>query len=448
MACAPKEVRTLVKLLGPGAAGKSTLVKCVRMAMAEDQGTPCTFEEGEKEHKRLAMEKNAIESILRLCERARALFPELSNVKELKDKMDKLTGKKNWTRITTDQAELIVELWGEQVIKDTWEQRHTFLINSNTSYLLPKVCDFIKGGYVVTDEDILQAREETKRGEEFIIRLKDAEMSDCTTCCTGKMHKVPCSLNILDMGGQDYHKEANEKTSIFHEYKAQASIIFLVVPLGDLRQQLKPGVTEALLLLDNELGDKGNSNRNFVVFLNKFDLFQDAIKAAGKGAMQGWLASAKSAARTQKNEELAKLFAEQEASLAALNVGEGDAAASNCRKWFQDCIVNKIVSRHRRVDKDGMAEHGSFQGSIDTFATVAVVFEEGLKEALIEAVKMVREVLSRDLGFLDSAKQCEVGNPVHAAAAGPEKSKAQANPAKRQSVMVSFGDSYGRGEFD
>ena len=487
--CKDKEKRTLVKLMGPGGSGKSTLTKCIRMAMAELRGSPFSFDEREKKHKKLVMESNAIESTLILCARARALFPsECAAEPDLAAKMDKLSGQPAWTRITRAEAEMISALWNSKLIQDTWAQRQNFTINSNTAYLLSKVLEFGgKDGYAVTAQDVLETREETKLGEEFQIEMPTELILDCGGCCTGKRRPQDQRLCILDVGGQQYHQRANEASPIYREYTRNASIIFVVVPLGDVAQRVSEsgggggggdggggggggvvgaGLADALLLLDGCLCAPGNEHRNVVVFLNKLDLFEAAVGGSGGGAggaVAQWLESAKAylpvaaaaaataasasgpsgaaaAAAAGRGEdpkqqiqkratELVELLAAHASAARALKSGDVVAAQA-----FFTTLIRAVETRHRRTDSDGDALPNSFAGSLRVFATTATRYTDGLREALQGACKEVSSVLLREIGIMSSAA---VENPVNP---GPKG-------AKRGSVF-GMGDSYGKSEFE
>lgn len=400
-------VDSLSQMRGPGASGKSTLVKCIRKAMADRRDQPETFGGKEKAEVYGEMQKNVIESIQKLCRYARKNLPEESapstdglNDEEkaakgeaanaFKEKVDQVLSVENWQRITTKQADLIAELWAEKAIEEAWAKRHSYQINSNTDYFLSKVREIVRDGYVVTDSDILQVRAETKAGTIYTVDLESEELIasivNCFNCCACKKVVQTRALKILDAGGQEYHQQANEANETWRYYKHNATIIFFVVPLGDIAQEsgttgttdVKTGaaLTESLLLLDTLLGEESNKNTKFVVCLNKFDLFVSAMADKGKGKeiIRKWLLSAVDVAReNNQRPELAKLFAE----LAGRRSSEGEGASlldaipdrdSDLVTFFDERVVRGVVKLNQYKDMESIRKvRSNGDGNIDRY---------------------------------------------------------------------------------
>ena len=320
-------------MFGPGLAGKSTVVKAVRIIYS---GKP--FEEFIADQRDLVaklIRKNIVESVNVLCEQAEKLFPAefAALIKDLQ--LNLISRKALSVDFTSKQAKIIQALWNSELGQKVWSQREEYEIHDNTIKYLPK-CDVVsKDDYSPTQEDYLLAREETKL------------LTRCTVELPKKDGKESL-LEIMDCGGQTNHQEIYKGNPLFKEFSQEACLLFLVIPVGDLLDERRTAcVTKGLRILQSLLSTNAkdrNKEADFkrkvvVVFLNKMDKLNAAVDKMGASPLlEYW-----------HNAALNNLGSKEADLINAINSSRRDVGG--VEDYFNK-VVNFIIKQHRPTSND------------------------------------------------------------------------------------------------
>jgi GTPase SAR1 family protein len=290
-------------MFGPGNAGKTTLVKALRLGLC----TAPAFSPEELTHFRNVAIANIIESTTILLGQANIMDPIVHMDPmyiELKESLNKETLdlkeiiEDNWEIITQRQAYIIETFWKSKFCANLWKRKREFNVhmNDNTSHFLPRasmICDRTK---MLSNADILMVREETKLLSQYELKTSSSFLG---------------TISILDQGGQENHQEEYERkdSKLFQKYVDGSDFLFVVIPIGDLLEEEKSGsIVKGLRLLNSLLETSSKVNKpslslcpsevlyatfkttGIVVILNKVD----KLTVVTDGDLSDWLRVAKS----------------------------------------------------------------------------------------------------------------------------------------------------------
>jgi len=405
-------------MFGPGAAGKSTVVKSTRIAFSAKSFDEFIREDA-SEVTRL-IKKNIVESVLVLHEQAKKLYPiEYENlIKQmglhkatkrplinliLKDALD--------INFSSTKADLILSFWKSDIIQKVWnDHRSEFYIHDNTSEFISKCDKVIRDDYKPTKADFLKYRQETHDLEEFTLEM-----------LTGNKRKK--KIKILDCGGQTNHQEVYKSKQVFRDYADNSELLFVVIPVGDLESEERTGcVTQgfqilcSLLKTANEdvrvdddficFGRKWWTDRNVrrtinlsrqavVVFLNKKDLLDEAIKRTGEeNLVNNWYkaATANLDSSNRPPEEVSFL---RDAISKSRNANPSDVA-----KFFFDIAQHLAESRREAISITEAGRVESAAAVVAFHSTATDTNDSSLMKWIIEKASGLVLALSRleDLG--------------------------------------------------
>ncbi|KAJ5073759.1 guanine nucleotide-binding protein g(o) subunit alpha [Anaeramoeba ignava] len=240
-----------ILLLGAGESGKSTLFKQMRI-LQDGQ-----FSDDEIEKNKPSIFNNCISQMKILVEESRKLKKNISN-QEAANGIDKL----EYTDSVMNEeiAKWIKNLWEDEGIKETFEQRHLqFQLNDSAPYFFDNIDRIGKNGYTPNSEDILQCRIRTDQIIESRFRINNL------------------TFTMIDVGGQ---RTARRKW--IHYFYNVTSVIFCA-SLAAYEQKLREDETvnrmhEALSLFHEICSSVWFSGSSMILFLNKKDLFKKQIK--------------------------------------------------------------------------------------------------------------------------------------------------------------------------
>ena len=321
-------------MFGPGNAGKTTLVKALRLALCK----PPVFGDDELTHFHNVAIANVIESAAILAKHAEKLFPEEYN--ELKKRISDLDSiKQEGSVITNKRATTIEAFWNSELCRKVWDRRLEFDVhlNDNAKHFLPMASKVRDENYTLTNVDILMVREETKLLSQYELKTSQSTLG---------------TISILDRGGQENHQKEYElkDSKLFRKYVDNAQFLFVVIPIGDLFEEEKNGsIVKGLRILNSllETSAKTNDkaccpcsegkeyanfkNKGILVILNK----QDKLPS-GQGVethLSNWVQAAKS--RSDCDPWLRKILDED----------CGGWVKQQPTKFYED-IIKKVKSQH------------------------------------------------------------------------------------------------------
>ena len=173
-------------------------------------------------------------------------------------------------RLTHSLAKDISLLWREEAMKNTWMQRKNGHVMDNTPYFFDKILEIVPS-----------TEEESKNGE-FVATFADyTRVWDQTTGIVPKHFTVETEfgeyqMEFTDVGGR--RAERRKWTRLFDNVSA----VIYVMSLAGYDQNLSEDHTtnclgETLKLFSKTTHERVFDSADWVVFLNKVDLFEEKI---------------------------------------------------------------------------------------------------------------------------------------------------------------------------
>ncbi|KAJ6249661.1 guanine nucleotide-binding protein g(o) subunit alpha [Anaeramoeba flamelloides] len=245
-----KEVKVLV--LGTGESGKTTFLKQLRILHKEG------FVEQDHEQYKITIKQNAIIHTKALISACTTYGWNLSeeNMKVAKKFLNYGTNAKD---LTTEVANEISALWGDEALQRAYHNRHLFQLPDSTDYFLENIVRISKEDYIPSERDMLNCRIPTTGVNEL----------------TFKFGEIPWT--VIDVGGQ-----RSERRKWIHQFE-DATLIIFVVAASEFNQKLYEDesinrMAESLTLFQKTANNEYFKKKNCVIFLNKIDLFEEKIK--------------------------------------------------------------------------------------------------------------------------------------------------------------------------
>eukprot|EP01119_Soliformovum_irregulare_P017257 TRINITY_DN50_c0_g1_i2.p1 TRINITY_DN50_c0_g1~~TRINITY_DN50_c0_g1_i2.p1 ORF type:complete len:351 (-),score=82.31 TRINITY_DN50_c0_g1_i2:66-1118(-) len=248
-----QEVKLL--LLGPGESGKSTIFK--QMKIIQDFGG---FSQTELESFKYIVFGNCITQMKVLMNAVSRLNITLENA-ESRNCIERLqsvaSAGDGWSDIVGRD---IKALWSDEGIRKAFNQRDQhFQLNDSANYFFDNIDRIIMPGYVPTQEDVLRARVRSTGIEEAHFKFGDIR------------------FKMVDVGGQ-----RSERRKWIHCFDGVTAVLFCVA-LSEYDQTLREEdstkrMEESLILFDEICNSHWFRNTNFILFLNKTDIFREKIQ--------------------------------------------------------------------------------------------------------------------------------------------------------------------------
>lgn len=240
-----------VLLLGPGEAGKSTVLKQLK----------CIYKGGiplaEQRMHGMAIRRNTIQCMQAIIEAIVPLQIELRgeavNAAARVEKLDEAA------ELTPEVVKDITLLWRDEAIKEAYNERHKYWLLDAAAYYFDNVGRFASEAFAANEEDMLMARARTSG-------IMVTQISD-------GMHK----FSVVDVGGQ-----RSERRKWIHCFDDVKAIIF-VVALSGYNQVLFEDTSvnrmhEGLQLFEEVVQNPIFQHTPIFVFLNKKDLFEQMME--------------------------------------------------------------------------------------------------------------------------------------------------------------------------
>lgn len=241
-------------LLGAGESGKSTVFKQMKLL----------YGKGFSHEERLSwlpkIQMNLIAAMKAICNAVVTLG--LEDQVENKNPFQCLCEISSRAELSDELAESIKILWTDPAIQKAWERRSEYQVIESNELYFRKIDALKEFGYVPSDEDILASRVRTCGIVESSYEIEDV------------------TFVIIDVGGQ-----RNERKKWIHAFADVNAVIF-VAALSEFDQKMfedetQNRMTDTLHLFDEICNSRWFQKTAMILFLNKFDLFENKVKKVG-----------------------------------------------------------------------------------------------------------------------------------------------------------------------
>ncbi|KFH66886.1 hypothetical protein MVEG_07411 [Podila verticillata NRRL 6337] len=246
------EVKLL--LLGAGEAGKTTIIKQMKLLHASGFSAP------EREAFRVFVFANmigAMQSILTAMKEHEMSLAVQANEKYLSifEEVPRIT---NGVAYPPEYKSALKALWKDPSVQEIYRLGHTYALADNVEYFFESVDRLYKSDYIPDDADILRCR------------VKSTGITETT------FHLGTLTYRMLDVGGQ-----RSERKKWIHCFEGVTAVLFLVAISGFdqclVEDRDANQMEEALMLFDQICNSQWFVNTSMIMFMNKTDIFRNKI---------------------------------------------------------------------------------------------------------------------------------------------------------------------------
>ncbi|KAL9982674.1 hypothetical protein ACROYT_G004745 [Oculina patagonica] len=256
-----KEREVQLLILGSGCSGKTTFLKQLRIVY----GDGYTVKE-RREFKPIIYTnvRRAMIRILEAMEEIGLTFDneelkteDFSNLLQHADSEDN----ENNNFSLEDRVPLLKTFWNDASVQTCYDQRNLFYIDDSAKYFFENLERLSQPNYIPTHEDILHARQQTQGVQERRISVNSY------------------NYRVIDVGGQK-----NQRKKWIHFFEGVTAVVFFV-PLSSYDEFVEEDENSNAMLdsleLFEEISHNGFlENTEFILFLNKHDLFVEKLKTS------------------------------------------------------------------------------------------------------------------------------------------------------------------------
>jgi len=242
-----------ILLLGTGDSGKSTFFKQIRTL---HQDTKTLNAEAKKFIKVLRQNaKLSMQKLVISCRDRNLTLPKTS------EQLDTAISSEDPESLSPETAQLIVKLWEIKLIKETYEKRYDLKLHipTNADFYFENVVRFSAPDFMPTFDDMMMAKLKTTGVQEISFQSRGSD------------------IILVDVGGQ-----RSERRKWLHCLDDVLAIIYISA-MDDYDSMLEEdGATnrlqESLELFSTVTSSTYFSDKGWILFLNKKDLFEEKIK--------------------------------------------------------------------------------------------------------------------------------------------------------------------------
>ncbi|KAH6761385.1 G protein alpha subunit 1 [Perilla frutescens var. hirtella] len=263
---AEKHIQKLL-LLGAGDSGKSTIFKQIKLLFQSG------FDEAELKGYIPVIHANIYQTIKILYDGSKELSQSLEDSskfvisdenKEIGDKFSEIGGRLNYPRLTKELAHEIETLWRDSAIQETYVRGNELQLPDCAHYFMENLQRLSDADYVPTKEDVLYARVRTTG----VVEIQFSPV--------GENKKSGEVYRLFDVGGQK-----NERRKWIHLFEGVSAVIFCAA-ISEYDQTLFEDdntnrMMETKELFEWVLKQPCFEKTSFLLFLNKFDLFEKKV---------------------------------------------------------------------------------------------------------------------------------------------------------------------------
>lgn len=255
-------------LLGAGESGKSTIFKQIKLLFQTG------FDESELRRYTSVIYANVYQTIKILYDGAKELAQNESDSskyvvspdnKEIGEKLSEIGGRMDHPVLTKEAAQEIESLWNDAAIQETYSRGNILQIPDCAQYFMGNLKRLSEMDYVPTKEDVLYARVRTTG----VVEIQFSPV--------GESRKSGEVYRLYDVGGQ-----RNERRKWIHLFEGVTAVIFCVA-ISEYDQTLSEDETKNRMMDSKELFDwvlkqACFEKTSFMLFLNKFDIFEKKVQ--------------------------------------------------------------------------------------------------------------------------------------------------------------------------
>ncbi|KAK4412706.1 Guanine nucleotide-binding protein alpha-1 subunit [Sesamum alatum] len=263
---AEKHIQKLL-LLGAGDSGKSTIFKQIKLLFQSG------FDEAELKGYIPVIHANVYQTIKILHDGSKELSQNLADSskfmvsdenKQIGEKLSEIGGRLDYPRLTKELAHEIETLWRDNAIQETYSRGNELQVPDCAHYFMENLQRLSDADYVPTKEDVLYARVRTTG----VVEIQFSPV--------GENKKSGEVYRLFDVGGQK-----NERRKWIHLFEGVTAVIFCAA-ISEYDQTLfeddnKNRMMETKELFEWVLKQPCFEKTSFMLFLNKFDLFEKKV---------------------------------------------------------------------------------------------------------------------------------------------------------------------------
>ncbi|KAL8189459.1 hypothetical protein R6Q57_029025 [Mikania cordata] len=263
---AEKHIQKLL-LLGAGESGKSTIFKQIKLLFQTG------FDERELQSYISVIHANVYQTIkvlhdgakeLALSEEGSSKYGLSVDNKEIGEKLSEIGGRLDFPRLNEDLVQDILKIWRDPAIQETYARGNELQVPDCADYFMENLHRLSEANYIPTKEDVLHARVRTTG----VVEIQFSPV--------GENKKSGEVYRLYDVGGQ-----RNERRKWIHLFDGVTAVIFCAA-ISEYDQTLfedecKNRIMETKELFEWVLKQKCFEKTSFMLFLNKFDIFEKKV---------------------------------------------------------------------------------------------------------------------------------------------------------------------------
>lgn len=263
---ADKHIQKLL-LLGAGESGKSTIFKQIKLLYQTG------FDEAELRSYTPVIHANVYQIIKLLHDASKELVQNDANSskyvlslenKEIGEKLSDIGSRLDYPQLTKELALEIEMLWRDPAIQETYARSSEIQVPDCARYFMENLLRLADVNYIPTKEDVLCARVRTTG----VVEIQFSPV--------GENKKSGEVYRLFDVGGQ-----RNERRKWIHLFEGVTAVIFCAA-ISEYDQTLyedenKNKMVETKELFEWVLKQPCFEKTSFMLFLNKFDLFEKKV---------------------------------------------------------------------------------------------------------------------------------------------------------------------------
>ncbi|GMN63310.1 hypothetical protein TIFTF001_032381 [Ficus carica] len=203
--------------------------------------------------------------------------------KEIGERLSDIGGRFEYPRLTKELAQDIETLWKDPAIQETYARGNELQVPDCTNYFMENLQRLSDLNYVPTKEDVLYARVRTTGVVEIQFSMPAelfepcrAQLKNACNNPVGENKKSGEVYRLFDVGGQ-----RNERRKWIHLFEGVTAVIFCAA-ISEYDQTLfeednRNRMMETKELFEWVLNQPCFEKTSFMLFLNKFDIFEKKV---------------------------------------------------------------------------------------------------------------------------------------------------------------------------